>query len=286
VRFRESRLVQNFLFNTLKRAIAQLRSGENVGHTSHSNPTLTEQSRDRAHAGHTRAQPALSFAVAGSFNAYCAFHQAAPNNNLSHGNSAVQSELPPLGFALAQLHGIYILAQNALGLVLVDLHAAYERILYEQFNQELEGAGIKVQPMLVPLTVALSRREADAAEYYADTFNAVGFELDRLESGLLAARQAPSILNGVDIEALVRDVLGDLIALAHSDRFHVAINELLSTVACHSAACAHRNLTIAEMNNLLRDLERTECSGQCNHGRSTWIQPGIDQLDKMFMRGQ
>jgi DNA mismatch repair protein MutL len=238
----------------------------------------------------TRAQPALSFAVAGSFNAYCAFHQSAPNSNLSHGNLAVQSELPPLGFALAQLRGIYIipyiLAQNARGLVLVDMHAAHERILYEQLKQELEGAGIKVQPMLVPLTVALSRCEADAAEHYTDTFNAVGFELDRLESGLLAVRQAPSVLNGVDIEALVRDMLADLIALAHSDRFHVAINELLSTVACHSAVCAHRNLTIVEMNNLLRDMERTERSDQCNHGRPTWIQPGIDQLDKMFMQGQ
>jgi DNA mismatch repair protein MutL len=166
------------------------------------------------------------------------------------------------------------------------MHAAHERILYECLKQGLESGGIRSQPLLLPLSMTVSHGEADAAEQHIRTFRAAGFELDRLGPDKLAVRQVPTALSGADIEALVRDVLADLITHARSERLHIAINELLATIACHGAVCARRNLTVAEMNSLLRDMEATPRSGQCNHGRPTWIQLGIEQLDRLFMRGQ
>ncbi len=187
---------------------------------------------------------------------------------------------------MGQLHGIYILAQNAGGLVLVDMHAAHERILYERLKRDFDSAGVSSQPLLIPRSITVSRAEAEAAERHTATFRALGLELDRLGAEMLAVRQVPSVLREVDIEALLRDVLADLMTHARSDRIEIAIHELMSTVACHAAVRAHRTLTVPEMNSLLRDMERTERSGQCNHGRPTWVQLGIAQLDRLFMRGQ
>lgn len=197
-----------------------------------------------------------------------------------------EGEIPPLGFALAQLKGIYILAENAQGLIIVDMHAAHERITYERMKAAFAAGRIQAQPLLVPVTLAVSEKEARCAEEHPDTFAALGFELQRAGPESLLIRQIPSILQGAKVEQLVRDVLSDLIEYGASERLTHHINEVLSTMACHGSVRANRKLTIAEMNALLRDMEATERSGQCNHGRPTWTLQSLDELDKLFMRGQ
>jgi DNA mismatch repair protein MutL len=195
-------------------------------------------------------------------------------------------QVPPLGFALAQLAGIYILAENAQGLILVDMHAAHERIVYEGLKQAFEQRGIDSQPLLVPVTVRVSAREAELAESRAEAFGALGLEVDRIGPERLSVRSVPVLLRGADVEALLRDVLSDLCVHGASTRIERAMRDLLATMACHGSVRANRRLNIAEMNALLRDMERTERSGQCNHGRPTWIQLSIEQLDGLFLRGQ
>ena len=194
--------------------------------------------------------------------------------------------VPPLGFAIAQLHGIYVLAENAQGLVLVDMHAAHERIVYEQMKTSLNDQGVLAQPLLVPLPVAVSSREADHVEATQENFAELGFVIDRVGTEEIMVRQVPSVLQHADIDQLVRDVLADVMTYGTSDRIRAAHNALLSTMACHSAVRANRQLSITEMNSLLRDMEHTERSGQCNHGRPTWTQLSIHELDKLFLRGQ
>ncbi|MFN2339114.1 MAG: DNA mismatch repair protein MutL, partial [Gammaproteobacteria bacterium] len=193
---------------------------------------------------------------------------------------------PPLGYALAQLHGIYILAQNQEGLVLVDMHAAHERITYERLKAAQAGQGIRSQPLLVPVSLAVSRREADLAEQHREELAALGVELDRQGPETLVVRQVPSLLIRGDAEALVRDLLADLEGQGSTTRLQEAMNEVLSTMACHGSVRANRQLELAEMNALLRDMERTERSGQCNHGRPTWVGVGLEELDRLFLRGR
>lgn len=193
---------------------------------------------------------------------------------------------PPLGYAIAQLHGIYILAQNAAGLVIVDMHAAHERITYEYLKQSMTEDAIRSQPLLMPHSLNVSKKEADYAEQHADTFRALGFELGRMGMEKLVIRAVPSLLKDGDSEALVRDVLADLMTHGTSNRIQHAMNEILATMACHGSVRANRKLSIPEMNALLRDMERTERSGQCNHGRPTWTQMSLDQIDKLFLRGR
>lgn len=193
---------------------------------------------------------------------------------------------PPLGYALAQLHGVFIVAQNQTGMILVDMHAAHERITYERLKQSQQGAGIKAQALLVPLNVAVSEREADLAEQHPEMFDELGFELDRVGLESLRIRKVPTLLQSGDTAALVRDVLADLVVHGNSKRLQQAIMEVLSTMACHGSVRANRRLTITEMNALLRDMESTERSGQCNHGRPTWVHLGMDELDRLFLRGR
>src|SRR5690606_20033175 len=195
-------------------------------------------------------------------------------------------DIPPLGYALAQLKGIYILAENAAGLVLVDMHAAHERIVYERLKTAFEGEGIRSQPLLVPLTLSVSRREADAAEEHAAVFQELGFEVGRMGPETLVIRQVPVLLRDADVAALVRDVLADLLQHEASNRLRESFNHVLATMACHGSVRANRTLTVAEMNGLLRDMERTERSDQCNHGRPTWVQLDMNALDRLFLRGR
>ncbi len=195
-------------------------------------------------------------------------------------------DVPPLGYALAQLKGIYILAENAHGLVLVDMHAAHERITYERLKVAMDSEGLRGQPLLVPESLAVSEREADCAEEHGGWFSRLGFELQRLGPESLAIRQVPALLKQAEATQLVRDVLADLLEYGTSDRIQAHLNELLGTMACHGAVRANRRLTLPEMNALLRDMEITERSGQCNHGRPTWTQLGLDELDKLFLRGR
>lgn len=195
-------------------------------------------------------------------------------------------EVPPLGFAVAQLHGIYILAQNKEGMVIVDMHAAHERITYERMKLAYQEQGIQAQPLLVPISLAVSTKEADCAEQHEAVFQSFGLTLERIGPETLVIRQVPVLLRNAKIDQLVRDVLSDVIEYGISDRMAAQANEVLATMACHGAVRANRQLTIPEMNALLRDMEATERSGQCNHGRPTWTSLSMSELDKLFLRGR
>jgi DNA mismatch repair protein MutL len=190
-----------------------------------------------------------------------------------------------LGFAVAQLHGVYILSQTADGLVLVDMHAAHERVMYERMKRLLSGETAQ-QHLLVPDILKVTSAQAEAAEAHAAEFAALGFALTRLAPDQLALRGVPSLLAG-DVPAdVVRDVLSDLAETGHSRRVEESINRRLGTMACHAAVRAQRTLGIAEMNALLRAMERTDRADQCNHGRPTWVRLSLGDLDRLFMRGR
>ncbi len=195
-------------------------------------------------------------------------------------------QAPPLGYAIAQLHGIYILAQNASGLIIVDMHAAHERIVYEQLKCQHQQGELATQPLLMPLTINVSQQEADLSEQYQDLFSKFGFHIERFGNESIVVREIPSLLQQGDVNELIRDVLTDLNMFGSSEKLEQANNQLLATMACYGSVRAHRKLTITEMNALLREMETTERSAQCNHGRPTWVQLSVEQLDKLFKRGQ
>ncbi|UFH49129.1 hypothetical protein LN139_19775 [Pseudomonas sp. KNUC1026] len=233
-----------------------------------------------------RPSPGQVLPAAEAEGVYKTFFAPLPGNASSPALPASDSDIPPLGYALAQLKGIYILAENAQGLVLVDMHAAHERTTYERLKVAMASEGLSGQPLLVPETLAVSQREADCAEEHAAWFLRLGFELQRLGPETLAIRQIPALLRQAEANRLVFDVLTDLMEYGSSDRIQAHLNELLGTMACHGSVRANRRLTVPEMNALLRDMEITERSGQCNHGRPTWTQMGLDDLDKLFLRGR
>jgi DNA mismatch repair protein MutL len=200
--------------------------------------------------------------------------------------SDVQQQIPPLGYAVAQLHGIYILSQNQLGMVIVDMHAAHERITYERLKTAYDEQGIPSQPLLVPETINISVQQADMAEQHTEDITKLGFALERLGPESLVIRQMPILLRNSNSEALVIKVLEDFRVHGASRHMTEFRNEVLSSMACHGSVRANRQLTVPEMNGLLRDMEVTERSGQCNHGRPTWTQLSMKELDKLFMRGQ
>ncbi|MBM6549721.1 DNA mismatch repair endonuclease MutL [Marinomonas ostreistagni] len=193
---------------------------------------------------------------------------------------------PPLGYAVAQLHGIYILSETASGMIIVDMHAAHERIVYERMKAAFYAKNVASQPLLVPINVAISQAEADLVEDSSEVFTQFGFRLERSGPESVMVREVPVILINGDVESLVRDVVSDLNVNGASDLLQARANELMATMACHGSVRANRKLTIAEMNSLLRDMEITERSGQCNHGRPTWTQLSMQDLDKLFLRGR
>lgn len=292
VRFRDARLVHDFLYHALHGAVAHTRAGENLAtpaSTQASVPTL-------AGAGAPGlGYPAAPFRQFGlgvretPADPYAALlgrrDGGAPAEPLRMPEPEA-GEAPPLGYALAQLAGIYILAENAQGLVLVDMHAAHERVTYEKLKAARDANQVRSQHLLVPEAIAVSEREAAAAEEHAETLAAYGLELDRSGPRQVTARRIPALLDGADAAQLARDVLAELAEHGDSRRLEALQNELLSTLACHGSVRAHRRLTIPEMNALLREMEATERSGQCNHGRPTWTQLSVAELDKLFLRGR
>jgi DNA mismatch repair protein MutL len=289
VRFRESRLVHDFLFRTLHDILAAPPAAvaapvePGAIAAAAASPALAPAAADAPAPPAMPEQGALRIGVAerrAAYRASTAWQQ--PATALPPGDEAEA----PLGFALGQLHGVYVLAQNNDGLVLVDMHAAHERITYEAFKRAHEGEGIKAQPLLVPVPVAVSVREADLLETQGEVFAALGMAVDRLGQDQLVVRALPALLRHADAERLLRDVLADLVVHGDSRRIANDINAVLGTMACHAAVRANRRLTLDEMNALLRDIERTERSGQCNHGRPTWVQVDMGALDRLFLRGR
>jgi DNA mismatch repair protein MutL len=288
VRFRDGRSVHDFIFRSLHHALAQVSPDQQLAQH--------QQAVELAPAGALEAQHPMSLAparagaaVGEELRAYQQFTRplAGPGSGLAPQTMPDDdAEIPPLGYAVAQLKGIYILAENAHGMIIVDMHAAHERIVYERMKQARSGEGIKAQPLLVPETVAVSRREADCAEQHGDVFRSLGMVVERIAEELVVIRQLPALLAGSDAAQLVRDVLSDLLDQGSSDRIEAHADEILGTMACHGAVRANRRLSIPEMNALLRDMERTERSGQCNHGRPTWTQQSIAEIDKLFLRGR
>lgn len=298
VRFRESRLVHDFIFRSLHRVIANISPAtESAGRgfaeqlieaqTQPQQQTvpLTEVAGGSFYPRDRRPQPPTQSAVSEQLSGYAGMAAAAGQVSATM-EPASAGASPPLGYAVAQLHGIYVLAQNEQGLVLVDMHAAHERITYERMKTAHQANDLKVQPLLVPINLSVSQREADLVEQHQAELSNLGLRLDRSGPESVVIRALPSILRQADAESLVRDVLADMQSKGSTERIHEAENDMLSRMACHGSVRANRLLSIDEMNSLLRDMERTERSGQCNHGRPTWIQLTIDQLDKLFMRGQ
>lgn len=306
VRFRDNRQVHDFIYSGLHRALASDKPDDQLQrHGVISMPPLQEDvvAIQGIQAGEFSGQNAMSFAAPlATLNRYSApptMSYGVQEQMATYGallssaipaaaptSPATESEIPPLGYALAQFKGIYILAENAQGLILVDMHAAHERITYERMKIAFAQGGIQSQPLLVPESIAISEKEADCAEEFAAIFSSLGFDIQRAGPETLLIRQVPVILQRANVEQLLRDVLSDLIEHGTSERIQHHINEILGTMACHGAIRANRKLTLPEMNALLRDMEATERSGQCNHGRPTWLLQSLDDIDKLFMRGQ
>ncbi len=293
VRFRQGRQIHDFLFRAIHKSLAEVTAGNATSHDYQhfsGTPDVTQSTLGNDHSSASGSaqfspvtQSAMPFAVSEQRRAYSNFSPATQSQSIADSDAG---EIPPLGYARAQLHGIYILAENAQGMVMVDMHAAHERITYERLKSAAEGEGIKSQPLLVPIIMSVSAKEAQLVEDQTEIFSQLGFEVDRVADQSIKLRQMPIALSNSDVEALMRDVLSDCISHGSSTRIQQELNEILSTMACHGSIRANRKLTIEEMNALLRDMEITERSGQCNHGRPTWIQLTIAELDKLFMRGR
>lgn len=322
VRFRESQAVHRFIFHSLHKALgktsAEIQATQPI--QAPFNPFTPSVSMPREQVemplqsrsvfdGNYRPSAGQGFAVAQQFygqlygDANAVAHTQAANaalisedylNPVSMTESVLVSapepmpEQYPLGFAVGQLHGIYVLAQNAQGMVVVDMHAAHERIMYERLKNALSTQAIATQPLLIPISFHAEKIEIATLQSLqgSDTLLQLGFDLATLSPTTIAIRAVPTMLQDADAVALARAVLRDLNEYGASRVLVERQNEVLGTMACHAAVRANRQLTLTEMNALLRDMEATERSGQCNHGRPTWFQVSLNDLDKMFMRGQ
>jgi DNA mismatch repair protein MutL len=310
VRFRDGRNVHSFIYSSLHHALADVRPDDQlttasslavaagIGTDASQQQTIVDQQSmplAAATLANTAGNPSSAYSSLPHYpptdtdtpqirEALNFYGQAASSSPEMAAETS--QEIPPLGYAIAQLKGIYILAENAQGLIVVDMHAAHERVVYERMKSAFDQGNVQAQPLLVPQTLAVSEKEVTCIESHQAVFQQLGFVVETAGPESLLIRQIPVSLKNANVEQLVRDVLSDLIQYGSSDRIKQHINELLSTMACHGSVRANRTLSVPEMNALLRDMEATERSGQCNHGRPTWMHFSLAEIDKWFMRGQ
>lgn len=285
VRFQEGRLIHDFVYRHLKQILAQSKpSPEQIA----SQPSIEFRPPANTPEVHARiaaptVQKPMPFEVQQTLNAYSSMQASAQAEQTV---AEIDEPQHPLGFALAQLQGVYILAQNQQGLVIVDMHAAHERITYERLKHAYSKDGIRHQPLLLPISFSVSATDADTVNRHACIFNELGFKVECFGETTLMIREVPQLLLNANHEQLVLDMIADLKTYGQSARVKEHINELLATVACHGSVRANRQLTLQEMNQLLRDMEVTLRSNQCNHGRPTWKQLTMSELDQLFLRGR
>jgi len=298
VRFREGRLVHDFLFSALHRSLAEQRPGQavdrSITHETAVDPEPIKRDNGRLESSKSYQsfseppqQSVLPLTVAEEIQAYARLYpQETDTVALPEQDYADNKTIPPLGFALAHIHQIYILSETKQGIILVDAHAAHERILYERLKRQYHQGSVPMQPLLLPLKIQVSQSEADWVEQQQDFFTRLGFNVTRSGPEAVVLRSVPALLGKADVELLIKDLLADLAEFGLSERVLEKSNEILATMACHGAVRARRKLTLEEMNALLREMEKTERIGQCNHGRPTWVELSHHDLDKFFMRGQ
>ncbi len=315
VRFRDSRAMHQFVFHAIQRTLAAPVQNDNRDLTMPADPPpgssaqayvvdrpqAASEASPQPYAHYTpplRHQGSLGVAEPAAA-AYLAFAKAtqnigSPNHTANNAatspsfspNEAAERDGPPLGYALAQLHGIYVLAQNARGLVLIDMHAAHERILYEKLKTAFDNRQIATQALLIPAVFSAEPLDIAAVEEHREALAELGFQITALGPNQLGVRSVPALLQSGDPAALARSLIGELREHGITQLATARRNELLATMACHGAVRARRQLSVPEMNALLRQMEETERAGQCNHGRPTWTELPLEQLDKLFLRGQ
>jgi DNA mismatch repair protein MutL len=307
VRFRDSQLVHSFIRRSIKDFLGAITPEDALqsADTASSDfaSSIAHEPEERGASAQAYSHPPIQrpmpLQVQEQFNAMTrlggvnrAPEPISPYSAGTDGPSAIQaldsaeSVIPPLGFARAHLHGVYILAENRTGLIIVDAHAAHERITYERLKESYGQDSVKTQALLVPVTVDVSEAEADRCESEVEWLSTLGLSVDRMAPEQLCIREIPAILGRCDVSALLRDVLSDLMSHDTSERLRGAVDEVLSSMACHGSVRANRALSLSEMNALLRQVESTPNSGQCNHGRPTWTALNMQDLDKLFMRGR
>jgi len=272
VRFRDARKVHGVVSQAIAVALRETKPG---GHAQA--PTSMPQ-------GPVFEQSAMRLPLSGQSSGH--FPRASVAETLNVYEAMTPGEIPPMGFAVAQLAGTYVLAENADGLIVVDMHAAHERILYEKLKKNFDDSEVVRQPLLVPTTVSVSASEAELVVGSAEIFEKIGLVVDRAGPTSLVVREVPALLRDSDAESLLRDVLADLAEAGQSNRVEDAVHDFLATMACHHSVRANRVLSLHEMNALLREMEITERADQCNHGRPTWTAITMVDLDRIFMRGQ
>lgn len=315
VRFRESRMVHDFIFKSVHQAIADIRPETSLKKPEHNSdsergvtPNFSTPSGGSTGGWVPKERKFGVTPVATSFLAQqnveqyqllydtgvslapsLGAHSSAgpmPNEVRQEAPLERPSFTPVLGYAIAQLKGIYILAENENGLILVDMHAAHERILYEEMKTAMQAGHLIAQPLLIPITVPVTEHAANLVEEQADLFNSLGLVVERMGPETLIVKQVPEVLKKADIAQIIHDIIADISSLGESKRLEETMNHIMGNMACKSAIKANHRLTLPEMNAILRSIELVPRSGQCNHGRPTWIQLTLEELDKFFLRGR
>lgn len=287
IRLRDSRRIHGIVVQTVEHALSRT-------HAEVDRPRPVPARRDSLFGQGTIAFPrAARDGSAKIRDALAGYERLATDREADSGTAATAraadvqpEEIPPLGFAIAQLAGVYVLAENRDGLIIIDMHAAHERIVYEKLKRGYEDRRLVRQPLLVPVSVSVAEKEANLVEEQQDALAAIGFVVDRAGPTTLVVRETPALLRNSDAEALLRDVVADLSEAGDSSRVDDTAHELLATMACHNSVRANRLLSIEEMNALLREMEVTDNADQCNHGRPTWTSLTLAELDRLFLRGR